>query len=482
MANRISDAFSVLINGKPKVEPKKPDSTVGIPPGRVSKPDKSDDGIFMGLRNQTSFIQPTFRKDIIPLIRSLYKVNPDMGIALQDMFKLANTPHEISFPYNTVEESQNMIEYLNQVTDSWSTYTAGISGLINKMITQCLVSGAISIEGVPKKDLSGLSTIVFVKPESILFHRRGNGIYHPYQVTNTLEDPIKLNLETYIYISMFNDTDEPYGIPPFMPSLEPLDGQHVMKLNFKNIMEIVGMLGFLNAKIKKPAKAGNESDQSYQNRLNSQLTTFKERIKEGMAEGIIVGHIDDHEFDLASTSKQIGDIEKPWNMNQQSVANGLGVSSNIIGVSSANTEGGAGIMLSKLISQLRNLQILVAFALQKLYALELRLAGFNSKGIKVTFTASTVSDELKVQQGLEIKVRNAIALYNQGIYSQEDVARAVGKDVPDVDEPRFDPNETDNNIGAKKQKDNSSKAKEQRRTRDRKSITPKRKDQDSRAR
>ena len=44
----------------------------------------------------------------------------------------------------------------------WTRYTAGIDGLVNKMIVQLLVSGAISVEGVPNDKLDGLAT-AFIK-------------------------------------------------------------------------------------------------------------------------------------------------------------------------------------------------------------------------------------------------------------------------------------------------------------------------------
>lgn len=72
-----------------------------------------------------------------------------------------------------------------------------------------------------------------------------------------------------------------------------------------------------------------------------------------MKDGVVTGYIDDHEFKLNSTTKELGNIEKPWNMNQQSVANGLGVNGSIIGVSATTGEGATGIMLSKMISQLK---------------------------------------------------------------------------------------------------------------------------------
>lgn len=123
-------------------------------------------------------------------------------------------------------------------------------------------------------------------------------------------------------------------------------------------------------------------------------------------------------------------------MNQQSVANGLGVNGSLIGVQNNLTEGGTGILLSKMISQLRNIQMLLKYALEFLYTLELRLAGYNNKGVVVTFGTSTISDELKVQQGIEYKIRNLVSLYNQGIISQEEFAWSMGYEKPDQKEPR----------------------------------------------
>ena len=92
----------------------------------------------------------------------------------------------------------------------------------------------------------------------------GNGVYHPYQKNpyspqNQKPDYIKLNTETYLYVGMYNDTDEPYGVPPFMAALDSLKGQHEMRVNFKNIMEVMGMVGFLEAKMQKPHRLPSDS-------------------------------------------------------------------------------------------------------------------------------------------------------------------------------------------------------------------------------
>lgn len=407
------------------------------------------------------------------------------------MFKLANTGHTISFPKDTPENSERMLNHLQEVSKKWSRYTAGVDGLVNKFIVQCLISGAISIEAIPNENLDGLSTIVFLNPENIIFRRLNNGVYQPYQInqnmiTNGKPQYIKLNTETYLYVSMYNDIDEPYGVPPFIAALDSLKGQHDMRLNFKHIMELMGMVGFLEAKMEKPARKPSESETEYSARLSGLLRKLKTNLMGGLSDGVVTGFKEDHEFKLNSTTQSLQNIEQPWRMNQQSVANGLGVNSSLIGVQTNNTEGGAGISLSKMISQLRNIQMLVKYVLEFIYSLELRLAGFNNKGVKVTFGTSTISDELKVQQGLEYKIRNLSALYDRGIISQEQFAWEMGYDKPDMLEPRVNKEGSDTistpEENAKKQKREADKDTSDRRVRDKKNPNPKRGDQDTRTR
>ena len=168
----------------------------------------------------------------------------------------------------------------------------------------------------------------------------------------------------------------------------------------------------------------------------------------------------------------------------------MGVNGSIIGVSAsqAGTEGGAGIQLSKMISQLKNIQTLVIFVLEFFYSLELRLAGFNNKGITIQFGTSTVSDDIKLQQAREYRARVNITLYNQGIISQDQFARDMGYEAPDLPEPRT-PVDSDDSSGTgdtdtgKKKKDRKDdKEKSDRKGRDKNNPNPRRGDQDSKPR
>lgn len=463
----------------------------GISPGRVSEP-QEETSLLTSLQGLTKIVKPSFRVEVIKLIRDLYKVNPDMGIALQDMFKLTNTGHNITFPNNTDEEADKMRDHIRRVSKRWSMYTAGMNGLVNKMIVQCLVSGAISVEAVPNQKLDGISTVLFVNPDDIVFERETDGTYQPYQVNknwNKIKPNglIKLNTNTYVYSGLYNDTDEPYGIPPFMTSLDPLKSQQDMKVNFKHIMEMVGMVGFLEAKMAKPDRKSSESDQAYVNRLNTNLVNLKRNLMNGMKDGIVTGYLDDHEFKMNSTTKDLSNMDKPWQMNQQSVANGLGINGALIGVGNS-TESSTGIYLSKMISQLRNIQMAVSYVLEFIYSLELQLAGFNNKGMTISWNTSTVADDVKVQQARQYKIQNLDLLYKAGIITQHQYAWEMGYDSPAEDEPRvsledqFGKGNSDPQEMAKKKQRQGDKNQSARRSRDKQNPNPSRGDNDTKPR
>lgn len=489
----MKNPFSGLFKAKPKKEPPKKEEfnrdVESISPGRVSVP-QDEGSLLMYLQGMTKIVKPSFRVEVIKLIRDLYKINPDMGIALQDMFKLTNTGHNVTFPNNSDTEADKMRDHLRRVSKRWSMYTAGVDGLVNKMIVQCLVGGAISVEAVPNNELDGISTILFINPDDIVFERENNGVYQPYQVNRNYtaknKSLIKLNTDTYTYSGLFNDTDEPYGVPPFMAALDALKSQQDMKINFKHIMELVGMTGFLEAKMAKPDRTASESLEAYTRRLDHTLARLKRNLVEGMKDGVVTGYIDDHEFKLNSTTKDMGNIDKPWQMNQQSVANGLGINGALIGIGNS-TEASTGIYLSKMISQLKNIQMIVSYTLEFIYSLELRLAGFNNKGMRITWGTSTVADDVKVQQARQYKIQNNDLLYKAGIISQDQYAWDMGYDSPAEDEPRVsledqfgkggDPQEL-----TKKKQRQGDKNQSARRSRDKQNPNPSRGDQDSKPR
>ncbi len=126
---------------------------------------------------------------------------------------------------------------------------------------------------------------------------------------------------------------------------------------------------------------------------------------------------------------------------------------------------------------------MVSDVLEFLYSLELLLAGYSCKGVTVKFNSSTVTDEVKIQQAIEYKIRNLVTLYLAGTISLKDFANELGYVKPDQNKLRVPiealasgskvstPSEDED-----KKKRKADKNKSGRKVRDKKNPSPKRKD------
>jgi hypothetical protein len=450
-----------------------------IPPssGRRSAP--TLESTFSNAKTNTTFITPKFVYDIIPIIRKLSWVNGDMGLALNDMVQLTNTGHWVKFdPSIDKAKRVKMKKHLSTVSKNWSVGVNGVDGLIDKIISQVLVSGALSTEWVVNPKKTGLVGCVLVNPETVYFawnkslHR-----FEPYQKQNFKtggiigEKMVKMNLLTFKYFTINGDTENPYPIPPFLTALNAIDIQGNMDKNISFIMEQLGLLGFFETKIQKPSQKDGENDEKYLARLSHYLDETKQQIKEGVKDGNIVGFIDDHEFDFHNTAKNLGGASDLYKQNEIKVAGGLKIAPEFLGFPTGSSESGMGIIFTKMLSQLVSIQNLIKTNFEFGYQLELALSGFGNVDLEVVFKPSTITDELKLQQAQEYKIRNIENKYNMGIISQQQKAEELGYDSPDKAEPRAPISDSKDKQGREADKDKSD-----RKTRDKNKPVQKRKD------
>ena len=426
----------------------KPNNTP-LPSSRISKPDISYNS-YQSLGDRYKFVNPDFMFEVIPIIRKLAIVNQDLSQAISNITELGNTGHWVKFdPEVDNAYANEMRKHLETKKLDWAEGVSGMDGLVNKMFNQIMIAGALSNEWVPNLKLSTIEKVVLVKPEQIRWALDSlDGRWKPYQKldlsfnsktirSTSTGDLIPLNTETYKYYALNGDTEIPYGIPPYIASLDPIAVQRVMMDNIKFIIEQAGIMGFLELLMDKPDQKANENDEDYAKRLDSLLTEAKERIKETFRNGVVAGFEEDHKFNFHSISKDTKGVDSLFQLNELMVMSGLKQDGALLGRNYGTTETQITIVFTKLLSQLKNIQAIVKRNLEFGYGLELRLAGFNFKTLSVEFKQSTVLDDLKNQQAQEIKIRNANALYLDGIISQEQYAQMVGFEAPDKKKPRF---------------------------------------------
>jgi len=488
----ISKALGFLRYTPPNIptlnpDPVKKDTTK--PASRVSRSEYESDNVLIG--NLEGFNNPEYDLRLIPYLRGLAATNPDVGAVYNDLIQLTNTGHKIIFDQSIDAKQQDkMKKHLKNKAAKWGSGVAGINGLVNKWIAQIWVSGALSNEWVIANDLSGVENNVIVNPENIRFkYNEKTTRYKPFQIIKNhllklkaIKNSVELNPNTFFYVGLLGATDSPYGIPPFLTAIEALKTQKSMTKNINHILKQLGLLGYLEVKLEKPSQLANESLPAYNARLDKLLYDSKKNVSEGFSDGVVVGFADDHEFEFHSTSQNLSGVSDIFNSNETQVANGLKTTPVFIGQKSNGTESNMGIIFTKMLSQLRNVQEIVSSNLKMGYLLELQMNGFliTDADITIEFKPSTISDDLKMQQAKEIKQRVAKLLFIDGIISKDTYAEDMGYSKPFSEKPVIPYDEQQGGApaedGEKKQKDNDNKSKSARKSRDTSKTQPKRKD------
>lgn len=407
--------------------------------GRSSEPDY--DGINGDLSTMYATINYPFIKEIIPVLRKLAYSNNDVALALHNIVSLGNTGHKVYFD-RKVPESQvdKMRNHLVNVRKKWAPGQAGMDGLVNKLFSQIMISGALSAEPVVNNELTGIRSIFLIDPENIEFKLRDDRItYQPYQriKRSLLEnrkridgDLVKLNTETYQYLAFNGDGESPYGIPPFMPVIGRVESQQKMETNIDFIVDIMGLVGFLEVLIQKPDEDGDNNDKAYKAKLDTLLNEAKSSIMGGIKDGVVVGYKDDHEFKFNSAGEGYKGVSDIYKLNEQSIATALKQDPALWGRDYGTSEAKANVMFIKMLSELKNIQNIVKIFLEFVYNLELRLVGFNFEYLTVAFNRSTLQDDYKYQQAEDLKIKNVLQKVLMGTISFEQAADELGYESP----------------------------------------------------
>jgi len=484
---RFLNIWSRLFNNKPEtveveVVKEKPKLRQVVKPGRVTDPQGTSPGYeYTDLKNKTKFVTPQFNIDAIPVIRKLYKVNSDMGLVLFDLITLTNTGYKVKFNQGMSPQAQDLArKHIKDMSKNWGDGVSGLNGLINKMVGQIWIGGALSYEAEVNKTIDGISNICLVNPENIAWELKG-GRYYPYQkrVNNTelqKGNYIKLNQATYKYFGLMGDEEIPYAVPPLLTALNAIKKQNKADENVDNIMELMGLLGFLEVNIEKPDQEGDESDAAYLLRLDKLLEDTKNNTMGGLRRGLSVGIKGDHEYKFNSTTQNISGVYDIYSQFRLKSASGLKAHPSMMGIDAGKSETHLSIVFTKMISQLSSIHMLLEAALEHIISLELTLRGIPFEGLEIKFNPSTVSDSLKMEQAKEIKVRNLNALYDQGIIDQYQYAEEMGYGTPSEEEPRVSRDKPDPADAEKKQVKEKKKDANDRKNRSKDKPQPKRKD------
>ena len=443
------------------------EDNVSIPPKgstRSSTTDTNASGIVGIDMNE---IKPDFMLEWLDALYNLAAYNGDVSYAVENIIGLGNTNHTVSFDDTIPEKlAAEMSAHLKRVEDSWYAYGGGMYSLKNDLFAQAAIAGCISAEIIPKEDISGVKSIVKVKPSSIRFiYDREKGRYLagqkvPIGTAGADVNGIKLlNETTYKYVALRRYTESPYGIPPFLSAVEPLITQRNMLDNFNHIMKKMGMLGFISVLMNMPTRKQGETQEAYNTRAENHLKASVPEIDKSIAKGFVLGYKGSHEIKLNGVDSQSSGATEMYNLNEQNVMTGLKQDPAMLGRSFTTTETFGRVILAKLGSQVTNYQQIVATFIESAYLLELMMAGYSPKYVKVVFDKPMLSDKSKEEEGKAKKIANLRALWADGIISQQEYAKEMGYEEPaeliDLNEEIEDTPEKKENEPSKNAPDNT---------------------------
>lgn len=450
--------------------------------GRDSYLDIGGDFVVNELSPNKKLIVPELILKVLPQIRKLAMLDDNLSLALNDLVLLTNTGHKIKFdPQVPADQVKKMRDHLNEKCKTWVDGIANTDNFVSKLIAQAYLTGCISNEWVIDNDLKGIKSCFMVEPENIRWvYDKRKQRYFPYQYmvgtkgdtpigSNVKDFYMKLNPKTYKYFAINGYSEVPYGIPPWLPALRTIAKLYRMDQNVDNLLTLMGLVGFLEVKVAKPTQEDGESDNAYISKLDGFLLKTQREIMKGVSNGVVTGFQDDHEFNFHTATKDMNGVSELYSEAQRKVANSLKYPGTFMGLNTTGgTETGLSIIFTKMLSQLRAVQSIVAADLEIGYRYELLLAGFNFKTLKVEFNPSTITDILKTEQANEYKIRNTSNKYQMGIISQEQAADELGYDAPAEKEPRAPIEENGAQQTREKEKDESDK-----RTREKNKPQPK---------
>lgn len=414
----------------------KQESNIPIPPGTVRSSVENNISTFSPT-TKLSEVKPNFAVEYLSTLENLASFNPDISYAIDNIVSLGNTPHELEFNDNVPETVQNNVrKYLREVENKWYAHSDGTRSLKGDLLAQVAINGAVSAEVVPAADLRSVLKVVRVAPKYISFvYDKVADDYSAYQnVTNIfgvrnadVYGKIKLNPITYKYIALRRYSEGPYGVPPFITAIESLVIQRPMIKNFAQIMNKLGMLGFLSSTVVAPEQKQGEEDEVYWARCLNYLDNYVyPNLKNNLSSGVVAGFKDQHEFNLEGNTMNVAGAEGLVKIVNEMIFAAVKQDPNMLGRNYSTTETFGAVILRKFMMQIGDYQSVVDEFFSLLYSMAAQLAGFNVGYIKVKSEKALITDQVKEQTAETARIANVLKKRDEGIISQEDAAHELG--------------------------------------------------------
>jgi hypothetical protein len=388
-----------------------PTTRVSIEPTKVFTP--------RTLEAKFRFLNPRYPREWLQIIEKAVVANPILSQAHNLIITLANTGHTVKVQGQDEEKALQELEDL--------AFSLNTDHLINQLIAQINISGALSAEVVVDKNLTGIKKIALVPAYYIWFdYNPETDEYEPYQWVG-IENPIKLNPYTYKYMPLLTLDGSPYAIPPFLAALSTIETVEELLSELKGLAKKLGLVGFLDVKFPQLPKAPNETEKEYQDRARQFLEQFGQDVAENMSKGVFL-HFEGTEAKFEEITGNASGIKEIIELLERWAIEGAKTQPSLLGFSTGYTETWSTVALHTFVSQLSSIQTIVKRFLEYAYKLHLLLKGYNIDDVDIEFNPLPDFRPDRTSKAELDRTQKVIQMLQAGVISVEEARKELGLD------------------------------------------------------
>jgi hypothetical protein len=397
---------------------------IDVRPGQVSEDSDSMTKSIGKLSSFYGITSPKFPLEHLAVLEMLSIWNPDISQALSIIVNLSNTGHTIEVDS---KKPDFVLDRINSQAKNIYRTGGGVDGLINHLIRQVALMGALSGEWVIHDNVTNGVKGVVIPPVRTIRFKKVDGEFKPFQKTSGSfqNSYIELNPFTYSYSPIQTMDGNPYGVPTFYAVLKNIETQLNAIGGFSKIIKKMGILGFTDVAMDIPDQVAGESSAAFRSRLQKRLTDYAKAYENGLSQGVAV-HYKDQEIKHNSISGTAGAAAKIiFNLNEEQIFSGMDIPPSMAGRSYSTTETYAGVDYKRLQKRLSNYKRTVKRFIEKGYILDLNLMGIDADvSLKFNSSLEFKEDERANREGKQID--NVIKKNNAGFISDDEAAQELG--------------------------------------------------------
>lgn len=386
---------------------------------------------------------------ILDYVELLAVYNPDYSQAVGNIKTLANSGHNLIVEDSSKRRAKNVKSQLEEKARTIQESHGGIDGLIDKLLSQGAVYGAMCGEWIVNEDLTDVIDFVDINPKDIRFFKvDGKSMPHQKVKAKEAEEAkekgrtivnmsfIQLNPMTFRYFAFDAAPSSPYGTPPFLAALANIAIQRDMVANMAQIVKKIGLLGIIDLSVKQLQKMPSEDQSAFEARATQFLDALASVAQDMVRDGGLV-HFDDVEAKTYSIAGNAAGATNIFKQNEELIFSGLKSMPSVQGRSYSTTETYAGVAYDIIIRNTQKYQRAAKRMVESGYWLMANLWGDPPDGIKINFNPNKTLHRLQDAQAEKSEIENAWTKWILGLIDQVGVAQELGYSQPKI--PLADP-------------------------------------------